>query len=82
MTAHDHTHAHRHRRERRARRQADHVLTAAVAAIGGGSSDDWPQDMPTEPLEGVQDARNGVGKYTAAQKGRKAPGARKSGVTE
>lgn len=72
MTAHDHTHAHRHRRERRARRQADHLLTAAVA---GGHE----LECPAEPLEGVQDARNGFGQARTAQKGRKAVGARKNG---
>lgn len=73
---HDPAHAHRHRRERRARRQADRVLTAAVAAIGGGTPEDWPQ----EALEGVQDARNGFGGYvTGAQKGRRAAVGRKGG---
>ena len=59
MTDRDHNHAHRHRRERRARRQADRVLTAAVAAIGGGDAEDWPQ----EPLEGGHDARKGGDGY-------------------
>lgn len=72
MTAHDHTHAHRHRRERRARRQADHVLTAVVA---GGHE----LECPAEPLEGVQDARSGVGGYAGAQKGRRAAVGRKGG---
>lgn len=71
----DPAHAHRHRRERRARRQANKVLTAAVAAIGGGTPEDWPQDA----LEGVQDARKEVGGCAGPQKGRRAAVARKNG---
>lgn len=51
----------------------------AVRAIGGGSSDDWPQDMPAKPLEGAQDARNDFGQARTAQKVRKAAVARKNG---
>lgn len=61
MTDRDHTHAYRHRRERRARKQADKALTAAVAAIGGGCAQDWPQDMPVEALGTGQDGRKGIG---------------------
>ena len=74
----------RQRESRRAERQHErHVANAtlrdAVRAIGAGDAIDWPQDMPSEPLEGVQDARTGVGQWVTAQKGRKAAGARKSG---
>lgn len=35
---------HRNQRERRARRQADHVLTGIVNAIGAGEVADWLDD--------------------------------------
>lgn len=34
----------RNQRERRARHQADKVLTATIAALGAGETEDWPQD--------------------------------------
>lgn len=34
----------RHRRDRRARHQADKALTATIAALGAGETEDWPQD--------------------------------------
>lgn len=74
---HDPAHAHRHRRERRARRQANKVLTAAVAAIGGGTPEDWPQ----EALEGVQDWRNNFSGPKDAPVSQRATGGQKSGVS-
>ena len=41
----------RHRRDRRARHQADKALTATIAALGAGETEDWPQDT-TEPISG------------------------------
>lgn len=35
----------RHRRDRRARHQADKSLTATIAALGAGETEDWPQDI-------------------------------------
>ena len=34
----------RNRKQRRSRKQADHQLTAIVAALGAGETEDWPQD--------------------------------------
>lgn len=34
----------RNQRERRARHQADKALTATIAALGAGETEDWPQD--------------------------------------
>lgn len=42
---HDLSQAHRHRRERRTRRQEDKVITAVVAAIGGGDLDQWQDEQ-------------------------------------
>ena len=36
------------RTERRKGKQADHVLKAAVQAIGGGDAEDWTQDSPKD----------------------------------
>ena len=35
-------------RERRSRKQADHVLTGIVAAIGAGDLDDWQDEQQQE----------------------------------
>ena len=45
---HDPSQAHRHRRERRTRRQEDKVITAVVAAIGGGDLDQWQDEQQDE----------------------------------
>ena len=42
---HDPSQAHRHRRERRTRRQEDKIITAVVAAIGGGDLDQWQDEV-------------------------------------
>ena len=34
----------RNQRERRARHQADKALTATIAALGAGETEDWPQN--------------------------------------
>lgn len=39
-----HTRKDRNRKQRRSRKQQDHVWTAAIAAMGAGDADDWPQD--------------------------------------
>ena len=42
---HDLSRQHRNQRERRARRQEDKIITAVVAAIGGGDLDQWQDDV-------------------------------------
>ena len=42
---HDLSRQHRNQRERRSRRQEDKIITAVVAAIGGGDLDDWQDDV-------------------------------------
>lgn len=46
-------------RERRTRRIEDKQLTAIVAAIGGGSDDDWDQD--SDWLDDTADQKRGQG---------------------
>ena len=36
---------HRNQRERRTRKQEDKIITAVVAAIGGGDLDQWQDDL-------------------------------------
>lgn len=48
------------RTERRKVRQADHVLTAAVRAIGGGDVDLWADDAEGQP-EAVRRENGGNG---------------------
>ena len=56
------------RTERRKGRQADHVLTAAVWAIGAGDAKDWTQDSPNDAkrrLRAEKDQKRAAARGTA-----------------
>ncbi|MCV2448875.1 hypothetical protein [Paracoccus sp. DMF] len=36
---------HRNRRERRSRKQADHVMTGIIEAMGAGEVEDWQDEQ-------------------------------------
>ena len=58
MTLHpeaQHTRKDRNRKQRRSRKQADHQLTAIVAALGAGEVSDWPQDEQPKRRKGQAD---------------------------
>ena len=47
------------RTERRKGKQADHVLTAAVRAIGAGDAEDWTQDSPEDAKRRLRAEKEG-----------------------
>lgn len=49
----------RNQRERRARKQQDYQLTATIAALGAGETEDWPQDT-TEQHKPARRAQRGA----------------------
>lgn len=52
---HDLSRQHRNQRERRTRRQEDKVITAVVAAIGGGDLDQWQDEHQEDRTDDRQE---------------------------